>query len=317
MVQLLFMAVVGLVAQLIDGSMGMAYGVTSASLLLMAGIAPAAASASVHTAEIVTTALSGLSHWRFGNVHWPLVAAIALPGAAGAFVGATFLSALPGQIARPYVAAFLFVLGAYILVRYVRKGGGSAHLSEPGPALTSGRWRLPHPVLVALGAVAGFADAVGGGGWGPLTTPALIARRGADPRKVIGSVDTAEFLVASAAAVGFFVAGGSGVVDPMWIGALMVGGAVAAPMAARIVSRVPPRLLGVAVGGMVMLTNAPTVLGLLGAHWSLRVAAYGVILTGWLAAGASVWVRLRLERRPAGRGWYRHVGPAGQHRSAG
>ena len=313
--QLLLMAVVGLVAQLIDGSMGMAYGVTSASLLLMAGIAPAAVSASVHIAELVTTALSGVSHWRFGNVHWPLVIAIALPGAAGAFIGAAFLSAIPGHLARPYVATFLFVLGSCILVRYVRQNRTpeplpSRRLFEPQRAPSSTRPDLSQVAIAALGAVAGFADAVGGGGWGPLTTPVLVARRGADPRKVIGSVDTAEFLVAGAAAAGFLVTGGPGTVAPLWIAALMLGGAVAAPIAARIVSRVPPRFLGVAVGGMVMLTNAPTVLGLLGAQAGLRVAAYGVILVGWLAAGASVWVRWRFENRSTGGGWYRHVDPA-------
>lgn len=317
--QLLSMALVGLVAQLVDGSMGMAYGVTSASLLMLAGLSPAAASASVHAAELVTTALSGLAHRRHGNVHWPLVAAIALPGAAGAFVGAAFLSWLPASAARPYVAALLFGLGGWILVRYVRL----SHIPAPAPGsqaparATPARCRPFRPGLVALGALAGLADAVGGGGWGPLTTPILIASPYADPRRVVGSVDTAEFLVAAGATAGFLAAGRGQAVEPVWVAALVAGGAAAAPLAARIVSRVPPRLLGVGVGGLVMLTNAPSVLDLVGASLALRAALYGAVLAGWVAAaGLAAW-GLRREAAAAHRGWYGGVGQARPGRSAG
>ena len=318
--QLLVMALVGLVAQLVDGSTGMAYGVTSASLLMMAGLAPAMASASVHTAELVTTALSGLAHRRHGNVHWPLVAAIALPGAVGAFVGAAFLSRLPGHVARPYVASFLFGLGAWILIRYVRQGRRptaarhSTGCERPAPVTAASR---PRPWLALLGALAGFADAIGGGGWGPLTTPVLMAGPGVDPRKVVGSVDTAEFLVAAAATAGFLAAGTSQAVEPLWVLALMLGGAVAAPLAARIVSRVPPRILGVGVGGMVMLTNAPAVADLLGADTPLRTALYATVTLAWLLAGTAVWARSqRWLPRPRGR-WYERVEEVGPHRSTG
>ncbi|HEY8425127.1 MAG TPA: sulfite exporter TauE/SafE family protein [Limnochordales bacterium] len=318
--QLLVMALVGLVAQLVDGSTGMAYGVTSASLLMMAGLAPAMASASVHTAELVTTALSGLAHRRRGNVHWPLVAAIALPGAVGAFVGAAFLTRLPGHMARPYVASFLFGLGAWILIRYLRNGHrpvAAKHADARARSAPVTEATRPRPWLAALGALAGFADAIGGGGWGPLTTPVLMAGPGVDPRKVVGSVDTAEFLVAAAATAGFLTAGTSQVVEPLWVVALMVGGAVAAPLAAHIVSRVPPRILGVGVGGMVMLTNAPAVAELLGVEPSLRTALYATVTLAWLAAVAVVWAQShRRLPRPRSR-WYGRVEEVGPHRSTG
>src|SRR5215216_4776332 len=156
--KLVLFGMVGVLAQLIDGALGMAYGLTSTTLLVAAGTAPAAASATVHLAELGTTAVSGVSHWRFGNVDWRTVRWMTFPGAAGAFAGAVVLSSISGDTARPWVAAILSVLGVYVLFRF---------LGRPrGPRPRAGR-PLPSGLLAPLGLGAGFLDAVGGGGWGP------------------------------------------------------------------------------------------------------------------------------------------------------
>src|ERR671917_648667 len=181
---LVLMALVGLGAQLVDGSLGMAYGVTSTTLLLAIGTNPAAASATVHLAEIGTTLVSGAAHWRFGNVDWKVVAKIGIPGAVGAFAGATFLSNLSTETAAPLMSIILLALGVYILIRFTTFG------------LPKGRLGLPlrKRFLAPLGLVAGFVDSTGGGGWGPVGTPAILASGRMEPRKVIGSIDTSEFL---------------------------------------------------------------------------------------------------------------------------
>ncbi len=204
---LIVFALVGFGAQLVDGALGMAYGVTSTSLLLIAGVNPATASASVHLAEVGTTLAAGASHWRFGNVDWKLVLRLGVPGAVGAFLGATVLSALSTEDAAPYMAGVLLALGVYILLRF--------SLRPPKVATTR---TSPHrsKFLSPLGLVAGFVDASGGGGWGPVATPALLTAGKTAPRTVIGSVDTSEFLVALAASIGFLIGlgyGGAGPVD--------------------------------------------------------------------------------------------------------
>ncbi|MHA4951357.1 sulfite exporter TauE/SafE family protein [Micromonospora sp. SD19] len=271
--KLLVLALVGLVAQLIDGSLGMAYGLTSSTLLLVAGVAPAAASASVHLAEIGTTLAAGVAHWRFGNVDWRVVTRIALPGAIGAFAGATVLSSISTEAAAPWMAGILFTLGAYLLVRFARplrtdRVGG----------------RLRGRFLGPLGLVAGFVDATGGGGWGPVATPALLVSGRMEPRKVIGSVDTAEFVVAGAASIGFLIGLGSeGFLLPT-VAALLIGGLIAAPLAAWLVRIVPAQLLGAAVGGVIVLTNARTLLRSAELGGPARPAVYALLAAGWLAA---------------------------------
>lgn len=252
--QLLILAVAGFVAQLIDGALGMGYGVTSTSMLLALGIAPAAVSASVHAGEVVTTLVSGVAHWRFGNVDVGIVRRLALPGAVGAFVGAFFLAALPIEWARPGVSAFLMVLGVVVLVRFLRAGR----------ARVSGRSSFSGRFLAPLGLVAGFLDAAGGGGWGPVATSTLIAHRGSDARKVIGSVDASEFLVAVSATVGFVLALGWQVINLIWVGAICLGGIFAAPLAAWAVRMLPAQTLGVAVGAMILVSNSRTVLSAVG-----------------------------------------------------
>jgi uncharacterized membrane protein YfcA len=274
--QLVLLALVGLGAQLVDGSLGMAYGVTSTTLLLAIGANPAAASATVHLAEIGTTLVSGISHWRFGNVDWKVVAKIGIPGAVGAFAGATFLSSLSTETAAPVMSLLLLALGVYILVRFTTFGLPRHNLGKP----------LRKRFLAPLGLVAGFVDSTGGGGWGPVGTPAILASGRLEPRKTIGSIDTSEFLVAVAASLGFLFGIGSAGIDFGWVLALLIGGVIAAPIAAWLVRHVPPRVLGSAVGGLIILTNART---LLRSDWidagdGVRWAVYAVIYAVWAAA---------------------------------
>ena len=277
------LATVGLVAQLVDGSLGMAYGVTSSTLLLAAGLSPATASASVHLAEVGTTLLSGTAHWRFGNVDWRVVRRIALPGAIGAFLGATVLSSISTGLAAPWMALLLLALGFYILARFTF--GGVPRVRRP----LRGRW------LAVLGVGAGFVDATGGGGWGPVATPTLLANGDMAPRKVIGSVDTSEFAVALAASLGFLLALGRQGVDPVAAGALLAGGLVAAPVAAWLVRHVPARPLGSAAGGLIVLSNARVVLNAVGAPSDGRAGIYAILIIAWMAAVAIAVRRERLE----------------------
>lgn len=275
---LILLALVGLGAQLVDGSLGMAYGVTSTTLLLAIGTNPAAASATVHLAEIGTTLASGAAHWRFGNVDWKVVARVGIPGAVGAFVGATFLSWLAVELAQPVMSTILLGLGIYVLLRFTVQG-----------LPTRSERPLRRRFLVPLGLVGGFMDATGGGGWGPVGTPALLASGRMEPRKVIGTIDTSEFFVAVAASIGFFF-GLSGVgIDWSWALALLIGGLIAAPIAAWLVRHVPPRILGSLVGGLIVLTNSRT---LLRSDWIAAPApvawtVYVIIVLVW--AGAVAW----------------------------
>jgi uncharacterized membrane protein YfcA len=285
---LVLLALVGLGAQLVDGSLGMAYGVTSTTLLLAIGSNPAAASATVHFAEIGTSLMSGLAHWRFGNVDWKVVAKIGLPGAVGAFAGAHVLSSLSTEIAAPVMSLILLALGIYLLVRFTFRGLDRRHLGKP----------MRKRFLGPLGLVAGFVDATGGGGWGPVGTPAILASGRMEPRKVIGSIDTSEFLVALAASLGFLLSLGSQGIDVRWALGLLAGGLVAAPIAAWLVRHVPPRLLGSLVGGMIVLTNTRT---LLRSDWidaadPVRYAVYAVLVAIWAAAVVHSFRQYRKEK---------------------
>lgn len=276
--KLVLLALVGLGAQLVDGSLGMAYGVTSTTLLLAIGTNPAAASATVHLAEIGTTLASGASHWKFGNVDWGVVAKIGIPGAVGAFAGATFLSGLDTSVAAPVMSLILLSLGVYVLVRFTVRGLRTDRLGHP----------LRKRFLAPLGLFAGFVDATGGGGWGPVGTPAILASGRLEPRRVIGSIDTSEFLVSVAASLGFLLALGSQGINAAWVGALLLGGLIAAPLAAWLVRHIPPRVLGSAVGGVIVLTNTRTLLtsDWVGAADDTRWLVYGALYLLWAAAVA-------------------------------
>ncbi|MBA2811574.1 sulfite exporter TauE/SafE family protein [Streptomyces sp. KM273126] len=279
---LVLLALAGLGAQLVDGSLGMAYGVTSTTLLLAMGTNPAAASATVHLAEIGTALMSGASHWRFGNVDWKVVAKIGVPGAVGAFLGATVLSTLSTEVAEPVMSLILLGLGLYVMTRFTFRGLPKDRLGKP----------LRKRFLSPLGLVAGFLDATGGGGWGPVGTPALLASGRMEPRKVIGSIDTSEFLVAIAASLGFLFSLGSQGVDFTWVLAFLLGGLIAAPIAAWLVRLVPPRVLGSAVGGVIIVTNVRTLLrsDWVGATGAVSTAVYVLLYALW-AAGLAYSIR--------------------------
>jgi uncharacterized protein len=282
------LAIVGLAAQLVDGSLGMAYGVTSQSLLLAVGLAPALASASVHIAEVGTTLASGASHWRFGNVDWGKVGWLAVPGGVGAFLGAVVLSSvISAEAAEPIVAIFLFGLGVYILGRFAFRRRENPVVERP----------VSRGFLGPLGFVAGFLDAAGGGGWGPISTPTLLSSRRMQPRKVVGTVDTSEFVVALSASVGFLIS--LSFADVPWrvVGALLIGGLLAAPVAAYIVRILPARILGTAVAGVILITNMKTFLEAMGVSGGLTLGLYVLIVVVWLAALAHSIMVNRREKR--------------------
>jgi uncharacterized membrane protein YfcA len=285
---LVLLALVGLGAQLVDGSLGMAYGVTSTTLLLAIGTNPAWASATIHLAEIGTTLASGLSHWKFGNVDWKVVAKVGVPGALGAFAGATFLSHLSTEVAAPVMSLILTSLGVYLLVRFTLRGIDRRNLGKP----------IRKRFLGPLGLVAGFVDATGGGGWGPVGTPALLASGRLEPRKVIGSIDTSEFLVALAASLGFLFSLGSQGINPVWVAGLLGGGLIAAPIAAWLVRHIPPRMLGSLVGGVIVLTNTRT---LLKSDWidaadPVRYSVYALLYAVWALAVVHSFRQYRKDR---------------------
>ncbi|MDR3201783.1 MAG: sulfite exporter TauE/SafE family protein [Bifidobacteriaceae bacterium] len=276
---LLMLALVGLAAQFVDGSLGMAYGVTSSTLLLAIGTNPATASATVHLAEIGTTLVSGFTHWKFGNVDWKVVFRVGIPGAVGAFAGATVLSKLSTELAAPFMSLILLSLGLYLLVRFT---------FIDLPVVRRDR-TLKTAFLAPLGLVAGFVDSTGGGGWGPVGTPALLASGRLEPRKVVGSIDTSEFLVALAGSAGFIFALGSEGIEFTWVLALLAGGVIAAPLAAWLVRHMPARVLGSAVGGVIVLTNVRT---LLRSDWidaSGSIQAWVLSVIGVIWIGAIAW----------------------------
>lgn len=281
MQKLIVFAIVGFFAQLIDGALGMAYGITSTSLLLAFSVNPAAASASVHLAELVTTAASGVSHIKFKNVDKQIVFRIMIPGAVGAFLGATFLSNLPGDIIKPYVSLFLILLGIYILIRFLFIYQKTEEQKNV---------QLSYKQSIPLGFIGGFFDATGGGGWGPITTPILLSKKGMSARKAVGTVDTSEFVIALAASLGFFFSLGSALIDWTWVIALMIGGVFAAPLAAWLVRVVPTQIMGSLVGGFIILTNARTIFSTWITNDSIHPVLYGLISITWIfAVGFSIY----------------------------
>ncbi|MET3696895.1 sulfite exporter TauE/SafE family protein [Bacillus oleivorans] len=283
--QLIILALIGLAAQLIDGSLGMAYGVTSTSLLLLLGISPAIASASVHMAEVVTTAASGISHIRFGNTDKQVVYKLIIPGSIGAFIGAFFLGSIPGDIIKPYVSFFLLILGFYVIYRFM--------FIKFHPSQQQSKKILGKKHFVPLGFIAGFFDSVGGGGWGPIATPVLLTSNQMEPRKVIGSVDTSEFVIAVSSTLGFLLTLGWEQIHLQWVVALMIGGIIAAPIAAWLVKIIPVNLLGTLVGGIIIMTNIRTLLGVFDASPTIYVYTYLVLAILWLAALVHVIMKRR------------------------
>jgi uncharacterized membrane protein YfcA len=283
---LLVLGFVGLLAQLVDGSLGMAYGVTSSTLLLATGIAPAAASAAVHFSEIGTTLVSGISHHKLGNVDWRTVGIIAIPGGVGAFAGATVLSSIPGDVAKPWVAALLLGLGVYVLYRFLALGGRRPVFGG----------RLSKRFLAPLGLVGGVVDAIGGGGWGPVGTTSLLSSGRLEPRKVVGSIDTSEFVVAVGGSLGFLLALGSAGIPWDIALALLAGGCIAAPIAAWLVKHLAARVLGVAAGGLIVLTNTKTIVETVTSSGAVVAVVAAVLAAAWVAAIVWAVKQERLSR---------------------
>ncbi len=240
---------IGLGAQLVDGALGMAFGLVSSSVMLSMGLPPAAVSASVHTAEVFTTGASGVSHLVAGNVDKRLFLRLALPGAVGGIVGAYVLTQLPGEAIRPFIYAYLLVLAVFILLR-------AAGRLVPRQEVK----RVP-----VLGFFAGLLDASGGGGWGPVATSTLLAR-GGQARTTIGTVNAAEFVVTLAVSITFLLSMGLQYLNI--VAGLLIGGMMAAPLAAVLVKKVKERWVLVAVGVLVL---------------SISLFQIGHAVRGWLA----------------------------------
>lgn len=237
--QVLPFIAIGFAAQVIDGALGMAFGVINSTLLVtVMGVPPAVASASVHAVETFTTAASGVSHVVHRNVDWKLFRRLVIPGMIGAVAGATLLSTIDASVAKPFVMAYLACIGLYLLFRAVR--------GEIKP-------RKPR-VVAPLGLVGGFLDAAGGGGWGPVVTSNLLIQ-GATPRHTIGTVNTAEFFLTATASVTFFSVLGWSAFTLHTLG-LLIGGLVAAPFGGILAKRVPTRHLMALVGVLLTLTSA-------------------------------------------------------------
>lgn len=255
MIRLLLIVIAGAGAQLVDGSLGMGYGVTSASLLLATGLAPAMVSTSVNIAQLGTTLTSGISHWRAGNVDGAAVARLAIPGGLGALAGATVLSSLAMGSARPVMSALLLLLGVLVIVRFLARG---ARPAAPETALPRAR------ALAPLGLIGGFVNATGGGGWGPIVTSTLLTSSSAPPRRVIGTVSASEFVVTVCACIGLLAGLGIAGTPVGAVLALMVGGMLAAPIAAQLAGRLPAAILGVCVGSLIIALNLAEVLEAIG-----------------------------------------------------
>lgn len=245
-------AIVGGIAQFVDGSLGMGFGVTSATLLTLLGYSAVAASAGTHAAKMGTTLVSGLAHWRQGNVEWRVLLALAVPGTIGAFTGAVILTNISLDGARIWMAVILLVLGISIVMRFAF---GKALIPQM-------KVRTRH--LWPIGVFGGFVDATGGGGWGPVATPSLMTVTRHEPKKVVGTVNAAEFAVAVAASMGFLVGAKESQVPWGAVAGLIVGGLIVAPFAARFAGRAPTHSLGTLVGGMVIISNLAVIFKLLG-----------------------------------------------------
>lgn len=236
-----FYVLAGFLAQLIDGAMGMAYGITATSILIGTGVPPAAASATVHAAECVTTGASALSHHAFGNVSKTLFKRLLIPGVIGAAIGAYILSSLPGEKLKPFIAGYLLIMGLVIVLKTFRQIPSKEVTTHLGP-------------LAFFGAM---IDAIGGGGWGPIVASNLISR-GNSTRETIGSVNAVEFFVTLSSSVVFFLT--MGLTNWQIILGLALGGVVAAPIGAWACKRVPQKPMMVLVGVLVMVLSIRTLI---------------------------------------------------------
>lgn len=236
---------VGFAAQLVDGALGMAFGVISSTLLISLGVPPAAASAGVHMAETFTTAASGISHVAHRNVNWRLLGRLVLPGVAGGVLGAYVLTRIHAEVARPFVLVYLAAVAVYLIWRGLRSA----------PKQREPRFVAP----LAFGG--GFLDASGGGGWGPVVTSNLLLQ-GANPRQTVGTVSAAEFFLTVSISATFIAALGWAAFTTATIG-LLIGGCLAAPLGALVARKMPSQRLLTLVGIVLLLTSGYAIVGYL------------------------------------------------------
>lgn len=252
--EFLFFVMIGFLAQLIDGAMGMAYGVISMSILLAMGIPPSAASASIHAAEVATSGISGLTHALFKNVDYVLLRRLLIPGMVGSIGGAFLLTKAPTNIIKPIIAGYLFLMASYTLYRALRKTQWLDHVRQLIYTALK-REKPAHQIkrVVPLGLVGGFCDAVGGGGWGSIVNATLLAQGDDEPRYSVGTTSLAEFLVTLSSSVTFFILIGF----TYWkiIVGLILGGAIAAPLAAYVVRFIPAHVLMILAGSVIMIVS--------------------------------------------------------------
>ncbi len=278
-------ALAGGIAQFIDGTLGMGFGVTSATVLLFLGVSPVTASAATHAAKLPTTLVSGLSHWRAGNVDLPVLLRVAVPGAIGGFLGAVVLTNISLASAKAWMSALLIFFGLVIFVRF---GLGLRLIPTPQAGHTA-RWLSP------IGLVGGFVDATGGGGWGPVVTPSLMTVTRHEPRKVVGTTNAAEFVVAVSVSSGFLTGAAQHGIPWLPVIGLVVGGVLVAPYAARLAGRLPHAPMGTLVGTLVVLVNAVTVVDSLGGlPWWLDVLGIAATLVVGGVVARQAWSRERL-----------------------
>ncbi len=244
--------VIGVVAQLVDGTLGMGYGVTSSTLLISMGIYPAIASASVHTAEVLVSLFSGISHLRLGNVRRDLLLPLAGLGVIGGIIGAAGLVKLPTGPVRLVVGSVLLTMGAVIIYRSLTQGRRAN--GRPRAARSYSRYKL-----AGLGFFAALIDAMGGGGWGPICTPSLIIT-GSNPSEAVGSVNLAEFFVTAAISLTFIAL--IGPENFRWdiVLTLMAAGFISAPFSARLCRLLSARALGILIGLLIILLSARTII---------------------------------------------------------
>lgn len=274
--KIIIFALAGFLAELVDGSLGMGYGASSASVLLTFGVAPAIASATVHFAEILTTAAAGTSHLKFKNVHKPSVLKLAIPGSIAAFIGAFFLSNINGDFIKPFISIFLLSLGIYIIYQFLFK-------NKPDEPEITGVKKISNFVLVPQAAVAGLLDSIGGGGWGPVNTPMLLSSKKIEPRYVVGTVSASEFFVTVASSIGFLIFLDWSSINWILVLSLSLGGVVAAPISAWLVKSLPVSVLAIGVGGLIIFTNVSSLASLYinnsNIIWSIKI----LIILSWLS----------------------------------
>ncbi|WP_323793240.1 sulfite exporter TauE/SafE family protein [Nocardioides sp.] len=283
-------ALAGGLAQLVDGTLGMGFGVTSATVLLFMGIAPATASAATHAAKLPTTLISGLAHWREGNIDLAILVRVALPGAVGGFLGAVVLTNISMASAKGWMAGLLLFFGLVIFARF---GLGLRLIPTPKNGHTV-RWLGP------IGLLGGFVDATGGGGWGPVVTPSLMTVTRHEPRKVVGTTNAAEFLVAVSVSIGFLTGAAQHGIPWLPVLGLVLGGVLIAPIAARLAGRLPHAPMGTLVGGLVVMVNGITIIAALGGlpGW-LDATLLLLIASATASVAHRAWLRERAERASA------------------